>query len=149
MQKFYPDRIFKKLANLPLAILLLLTIGFVVALGTVIEQDQTLVFYQQNYPETKPALGFLNWKILVLFNLDHIYTSYWFLTLLFAFGTSLMACTFTIQLPVLRRLRRWQFYNNIKKVDGIKNILPIKASNKVVYQLHTSQYNIFVQFISS
>ena len=58
MQKIYPGRILKKLANLQLAIFLLLSIGIVVAIGTIIEQEQSLAFYQQNYPETNPVAGF-------------------------------------------------------------------------------------------
>ena len=108
MQKFYPDRFIKKLANLQLAISLLFTIGLVVALGTIIEQDQSLEFYQRNYGETNPILGFITWKLILFLNFDHLYTSYWFLFLLFFFGASLLACTLTVQLPVLRRLRRWQ-----------------------------------------
>jgi cytochrome c biogenesis protein len=145
MQKFYPDRIIKKLANLQLAIALLLTIGIVVAIGTVIEQDQTLAFYQQNYTETKPILGFLTWKLVIFLSLDHVYTSYWFIILLFLFGASLMSCTLSVQLPVLRRLRIWKFYKDVKKVNGINNTVPINTSNNVVYQLHLSNYNVFRQ----
>ena len=115
MQKFYPDRILKRLANLQLAILLLLTIGIVVGIGTIIEQDQNLAFYQQNYPESNPILGFISWKLIIALNIDKVYTSYWFIALLLLFGLSLLSCTLTVQFPVLRRLRRWQFYTNVKK----------------------------------
>jgi len=145
MQKFYPERILKKLANLQLAIGLLLTIGIVVAIGTVIEQDQNLFFYQQNYPLNKPILGFIDWKLLLFFNLDHVYTSYWFIALLFLFGSSLMSCTLSVQLPVLRRLRRWKFYSNVKKANGIGNNLPLNTTNNLTFQLHMSRYNIFRQ----
>ena len=40
----------KQLANLQLAISLLFIIGILIALGTLIEQDQTLSFYKENYP---------------------------------------------------------------------------------------------------
>jgi len=39
----------KKLANLQLAIALLLIVGVVIAVGTIIEQDQRLTFYKENY----------------------------------------------------------------------------------------------------
>ena len=145
MQKFYPDRILKKLASLQLAISLLFTIGLVIAIGTIIEQDQDLVFYQQNYPENNPILGFINWRVILLLNFDHIYTSYWFIVLLFLFCASLFSCTLTIQLPVLRRLRRWQFYTSVEKINGIKKKLPINTANKLNYQLHSSYYSIFRQ----
>ena len=145
IQKIYPDRLLKKLANLQLAITLLFTIGIVVAVGTIIEQDQTQTFYQQNYPENQPLFGFLTWKILLLFNLDHVYTSYGFIALLFVFGLSLFSCTLSVQLPVLRRLRRWKFYINVKKAKGIGNSLPVRATNNLMYQLHLSNYTTFRQ----
>ena len=145
MQKIYSDRILKKLANLQLAITLLLVIGVVVALGTVIEQDQSVTFYQQNYTKSNPILGFLTWDFLLLLNLDHIYTSYWFLILLVIFALSLLSCTLTVQLPVLRRLRRWQFYKDVKKVTGFFDTVPLKMTNKFAYQLHFSKYTFFRQ----
>tara|TARA_B100000475_G_scaffold73607_1_gene52780 strand:- start:649 stop:1947 length:1299 start_codon:yes stop_codon:yes gene_type:complete len=145
MQKISIDRILKKLANLQFAIGLLFTIGIVVAVGTIIEQDQNLAFYQQNYPENNPIWGFINWKGLILFNLDHIYTSYWFLLLLFLFSLSLIACTLTVQLPVLRRLRRWKFYINAENLNAIGKTLPIDTISSVNYQLHASKYNVFKQ----
>jgi len=145
MQKFYPDRFIKKLANLQLAISLLFTIGLVVALGTIIEQDQSLEFYQRNYGETNPILGFITWKLILFLNFDHLYTSYWFLFLLFFFGASLLACTLTVQLPVLRRLRRWQFYTTLQKLSGLSDILALDTTNTLVYHLHKSGYNVFRQ----
>jgi len=145
MRKTYPDRILKKLANLQLAIGLLLTIGLVVAIGTIIEQDQSIAFYKQNYSESKPVLGFLTWQTILFFNFDHLYTSYWFIILLFLFSVSLLSCTLTVQFPVLRRLRRWKFYLDVKRVSGIINSLPANTANNLVFQLHRSNYNIFRQ----
>ena len=145
MQKNYPDRILKKLANLQLAISFLLIIGVVVAIGTVIEQDKTIAFYQQNYPLDKPILGFINWQFLLFFNFDHVYTSYWFIILLFLFGLSLLSCTLSVQFPVLRKLRRWKFYTNVKRANGIGEVLPRNTTNNFAYQLHNSNYNLFRQ----
>ena len=63
-------KILKKLANLQLAIGLLITIGFMIALGTIIEQDQSLNFYKENYPETNPLFGFLSWKIITFLSFN-------------------------------------------------------------------------------
>jgi len=145
MQKIYPDRILKKLANLQLAIGLLLTIGIIVALGTFIEQDQSLIFYKQNYPETKPILGFVTWQLITFLNLDRIYTSWWFILLLFIFALSLLSCTLSVQLPALKRFRRWKFYTNVTKANGIEKKLPLITTNSFTYQLHSSNYHIFRQ----
>lgn len=110
-----PWRVFRKemvpvLADLRLAIILLLLIaGFSIS-GTVIEQGQSLEFYQANYPEHPALFGFLTWKVLLFFGLDHVYRTWWFLALLVLFGSSLTACTFTRQLPALKGAQRWNFY---------------------------------------
>ena len=82
-------KIFKKLANLQFAISLLFTIVIFIAIGTIIEQDQNLNFYKENYPEANPIFGFLNWKIIAFLNLDRVYTAWWFILVLLLFGSSL------------------------------------------------------------
>ncbi|MCL2933206.1 MAG: cytochrome c biogenesis protein [Trichodesmium sp. MAG_R03] len=117
-------RIFRReilplLADLRLAISLLLIIAICSISGTVIEQGESIDFYQENYPE-KPALfGFLTWKVILLLELDHVYRTWWFLLILILFGASLTACTFTRQLPALKSANRWKFYN---KKQQFKNL---------------------------
>lgn len=145
MQKFYYNRWVKKLANLKLAIGLLLTIGIIVALGTVIEQDQSLAFYKLNYSEDRSILGLLNWKSIIFLQLDRIYTSWWFTLLLFIFGLSLLSCTLSVQFPALKSFRRWKFYKNTEKIKGLEKVLPLNTLNSFTYQLHSSNYHIFRQ----
>ena len=109
----------KKLANLKVAIALLFIIGILIALGTFIEQDQTLAFYKENYPETKPIWGFIDWKFLINLNLNQIYTAPLFLFILLLFGSSLLACTFTTQLPVVRKFRLWQFFKIVLNTENL------------------------------
>ena len=104
-------RIVRVVADLRLAIFLLLAIAVFSISGTVIEQGQTLTFYQENYPESPALFGFLTWKVLLILGLNHVYSTWWFLALLVLFGTSLTACTFTRQFPALKAARRWKFYN--------------------------------------
>lgn len=112
-----PKRYFKKellpvLADLKLAIVLLLAIAVFSITGTVIEQGQSIAFYQANYPEHPALFGFLTWKVLLVAGLDHVYRTWWYLALLILFGASLIACTFTRQLPALRWFSRtWNFYS--------------------------------------
>jgi cytochrome c biogenesis protein len=112
-----PKRYFKKellpvLADLKLAIVLLLAIAVFSVAGTVIEQGQSIAFYQANYPEHPALFGFLTWKVLLVAGLDHVYRTWWYLALLILFGASLTACTFTRQLPALRWFSRtWNFYS--------------------------------------
>ena len=90
------------ITDLRLAIVLLLLIALFSITGTIIEQGQSLSFYQANYPEDPALFGFLSWKVLLTLGLNDVYRTWWFLTLLIFFGTSLTACTFTRQLPALK-----------------------------------------------
>ncbi|MER3432414.1 MAG: cytochrome C biogenesis protein CcsB [Leptolyngbya sp. ERB_1_1] len=112
-----PKRYFRKellpvLADLKLAIVLLLAIAVFSIAGTVIEQGQSIAYYQANYPEHPALFGFLTWKVLLTAGFDHVYRTWWYLSLLILFGASLTACTFTRQLPALRWFSRtWNFYS--------------------------------------
>jgi len=64
------------LTNLRLAIVLLLMIAISIT-GTVIEQGQSVEFYQANYPE-HCRVWFLSWKVLLTLGLDHVYRTWWF-----------------------------------------------------------------------
>ena len=57
IKNFSLNLILRRLANLQFAIGMLLFIGILIAIGTFIEQDQSIVFYQTNYPESQPILG--------------------------------------------------------------------------------------------
>ena len=137
----------KKLANLQFAIGLLITIGFLIAIGTIIEQDQSLNFYKENYPETNPLFGFLSWRVITFLNFDKLYTAWWFLVVLLFFGGSLMACTFTTQLPSVKTFRIWKFinqsiqYNKLKVNDELK----LGISNSVAFNCNDNKYHFFRQ----
>ncbi len=118
-QTFFKKEILPVLADLRLAIILLLLIAIFSISGTVIEQGQSLEFYQANYPESPALFGFLTWKVIVLIGLDKVYQTWWFLSLLILFGSSLTACTFTRQLPTLKSARRWKYY---QKPQQFKNL---------------------------
>ena len=98
------------LADLRLAIVLLLVIAIACATGTFIEQGETLQYYQANYPESPARFGFLTWKVLLALSLNRVYQATWFLSLLVLFGSSLAACTVTRQWPMLKVARRWSYY---------------------------------------
>lgn len=105
----------KWIANLKVAIALLLFIALFSIAGTVIEQDAGLQFYQNNYPEDPALFGFLTWKVLLAIGLDHVYTTWWYLILLLAFGVSLIACTFRRQLPALKAAQNWNYFTQARQ----------------------------------
>ncbi|MEH2064152.1 MAG: cytochrome c biogenesis protein [Nostoc sp.] len=107
------------LTNLRLAIALLLLIAIFSSTGTVIEQGRTPAFYQANYPEHPALFGFLTWKVIQVVGLDHVYRTWWFLSLLVLFGTSLTACSFTRQLPALKTAQRWKYYEEPRQFQKL------------------------------
>src|SRR4028119_53275 len=118
-QRFFKREILPMLADLRLAIILLLAIAFFSISGTVIEQGQSVPFYQSNYPEHPALFGFLTWKVVLIAGLDHVYRTWWFLSILMLFGSSLTACTFTRQFPALKAARRWKFYEEPKQFEKL------------------------------
>ncbi|TVQ19093.1 MAG: cytochrome c biogenesis protein [Leptolyngbya sp. DLM2.Bin15] len=107
------------LADLRLAIALLLAIAVFSISGTVIEQGESLSFYQANYPEDPALFGFLSWKVLLTLGLDHVYRTWWFLALLILLGSSLTACTFTRQLPSLKAAQTWRYYDQPRQFEKL------------------------------
>ena len=96
------QNLFKSIADLRFAIFILLMIATLSIIGTVIEQDQSIETYKLNYPLTNRVFGFLSWDIILRFGFDHIYKTWWFITLILLFGLSLLACTLLQQFPSLK-----------------------------------------------
>ncbi len=119
IRRFWRRDIVPAIADLRFAIVLLLAIATFSILGTVIEQGQSLNYYQTNYPEDPALFGFLSWKVVLIAGLDHVYRTWWFLGLLVVFGTSLTACSFLRQLPALKSARRWRFHSRIEQFEKL------------------------------
>lgn len=118
IKRYFKKELLPVLADLRVAIAMLLAIAIFSILGTVIEQGQSLAFYQENYPEDPALFGFLSWKVLLIVGLDHVYRTWWFLSLLIFFGASLTACTFTRQITALRWFSRtWNFYTKPRQFE--------------------------------
>jgi len=147
MKNNYITKLAKKLASLQLAISLLFSIGTIIAIGTVIEQGQTLNFYKENYSETQPMFGFLSWKLIIFCQLDQIYTSWWFLVILFLFASSLLSCTFTTQLPSIKTFKLWKFYTNPSQFKSLSigSNLKLGSFNAFAYHCNNSNYHFFRQ----
>lgn len=144
-------RIFWKLiyllGNLRLAIVLLLLIASVSSLGTIIEQEKNISFYETTYPLSKPIAGFINSDFILFLGLDHVYTTSWFLILLFLFSASLLSCTLSRQIPSLRLATIWKFFRNEKKDNktGITFNITGLSINQFTYALRERNYNILQQ----
>jgi cytochrome c biogenesis protein len=141
------QKFFRLLADLRFAIFILLLISFCSIIGTVIEQDQPIETYKLNYPLTNQVFGFLSWDRILALGLDHVYQTWWFLTLICLFGISLISCTFLQQFPSLKIARRCQFFRTTVQFYRLKisTIVNNLSFNKLVSRIKKTQYSIFQQ----
>ena len=141
------QKFFRLLADLRFSIFILLLISFCSIIGTIIEQDQPIEIYKANYPLTNPVFGILSWNQIIGLGLDHVYKTWWFLTLIFLFGCSLTLCSFFQQLPVVKIARRCQFLrtSNLFYKLKISTILNNYSFNKILTRIKNEQYTIFHQ----
>lgn len=138
----------KYIADLRFAIFILLVISFCSIIGTIIEQDQSLEIYKLTYPLTNKLFGFFSWEIIIFFGFDHVYRTWWFLSLILLFGTSLITCTFLQQFPTIKLARRCQFLRtpySFNQLKASKSYLPKYYSNKILLTLKFTNYSIFQQ----
>lgn len=144
-QRFLSQELLPVLTDLRLAILLLLAIAIFSISGTVIEQGQSVAYYQANYPEDPALFGFLSWKVILTVGLDHVYRTWWFLALLILFGTSLTACTFTRQFPALKAARKWKFYDQPRQFQKLALSAELDAGSlsSLTQTLQQRRYRVF------
>ncbi len=140
-------RLLQIVADLRLAIALLLLIAAFSVAGTVIEQGESLAFYQANYPKEPALFGFLSWQVIITLGLNHVYSTWWFLSLLVCFGTSLTACTFRRQLPALKAAQSWQFYRHGRQLQklALSTELATGSCTGLVPILEKRGYKVFLE----
>lgn len=145
LKAYFQQDLLPLLADLRLAIVLLLAIALFSITGTIIEQGETLAFYQANYPEDPALFGFLSWKVILITGLDHVYRTWWFLALLILFGSSLTACTFTRQFPALGAARQWKYYNQPRQFQklALGADLPGVSTEPLAEALQRKNYRVF------
>jgi cytochrome c biogenesis protein len=141
------QNIFKSIADLRFAIFILLIIACFSVIGTVIEQDQSIETYKLNYPLTNRIFGFLAWDIILQFGFDHIYKTWWFITLILLFGVSLLTCTLLQQFPSLKIARRCQFFRTTKQFCRLNISTNLKhlLFSQLFFKIKEKHYSIFQQ----
>jgi len=141
------QKLFRLVADLRFSIFILLLISLFSIIGTVIEQDQSIEIYKANYPLTNPVFGILTWDRILQFGFDHVYKTWWFFTLIFLFGLSLISCTFLQQLPSLKIARRCQFFRKTGQFSRLQIFTTLKtfSLNQILSRLKQNQYSIFQQ----
>ena len=102
-----------KISSLKFAILLIIFIAISSGVGTLIPQGNDKQEYIDFYNET-PIFGFINGEQVLNLELDHIYTSNWFVFSLVLLCISLAACSFRRQIPSLKASLKWIDYKDEK-----------------------------------
>ncbi len=108
-----------KISSLRFAISLIIFIAISSSIGTFIPQDNNKKFYIDIFNDA-PIFGFLNGENVLKLQLDHIYTSFWFLFALILLCISLAACSFRRQIPSLKASLKWIEYKSEKKFSKLQ-----------------------------
>lgn len=145
--KRLPRRVLAALSNLPLAIGEMAAIAALMALGTAIEQGEVPDFYFQKYPEDNPVFGFFTWRWILTLGFDHMFSSPIFLGLLVMMGLSLMACTYTTQIPLVKVARRWSFLHSAEAIrkQEFSDTLPRASIQDLGVILMGAGYEVFLK----
>jgi cytochrome c biogenesis protein len=112
------NRLAAWISDLRLAIGLLIVIAVTSGIGTAIPQKETEDLYHRLY-DPQPWLGLLNGSRVLALQLDHVYSSGWFLGLLAWLALSLVLCSWRRQWPALRAALRWVDYSSPRQLSKL------------------------------
>ncbi|QEY33114.1 cytochrome C biogenesis protein CcsB [Synechococcus sp. RSCCF101] len=108
-------RLLSWISSLRLAIVLLLLISLASGLGTALPQQEASSFYTRY--DAAPWLGVVNGTWIQRLQLDHVYSSAWFLGLLAWLGLALILCSWRRQWPALQQALRWVDYREPRQLS--------------------------------
>ena len=106
------------ISDLRVAIVLLLVIAVTSGVGTAIPQREPADLYHRLY-DPQPWLGLLNGDGVLALQLDHVYSSGWFLGLLAWLALSLLLCSWRRQWPALQAALRWVDYRTPRQLSKL------------------------------
>ncbi|XP_027356469.1 cytochrome c biogenesis protein CCS1, chloroplastic isoform X1 [Abrus precatorius] len=147
LAKMLSRKMLQILSNLPLAIGEMFAVATLMALGTIIDQGEAPDFYFQKYPEDHPMFGFFTSRWILALGFDHMFSSPIFLGVLALLGASLMACTYTTQIPLIKVSRRWSFLNSSEAIrkQEFSESLPRASVQDVGTLLMGAGYEVFLK----
>jgi cytochrome c biogenesis protein len=146
MKLFKLQKYLKIFINLKFSIFILGLIALLSSLGSIIEQDESIEFYQETY--SKPIYGFIDSNFILQFGLDHIYRTWWFFLLLLILVISLISCSIIRQFPIYFNSKEYffkkqkesfsqlPFFVKLKNIAFLKEtiLVKIQAMNFYIYQ---------------
>ena len=116
---FFLNKLILNISSLKFAISLLIFIAFSSGIGTFIPQGMENKDYLESY-KNNPIFGFIDGDKILLLELDHIYTSTWFLISLFLLCISLASSSFRKQIPTLKAALKWIDYDKVEKFKNLQ-----------------------------
>ena len=116
---FFFNKLILNISSLKFAISLLIFIAFSSGIGTFIPQGMENKDYLESY-KNNPIFGFIDGDKILLLELDHIYTSTWFLISLFLLCISLASSSFRKQIPTLKAALKWIDYDKAEKFKNLQ-----------------------------
>ncbi|PIN02313.1 hypothetical protein CDL12_25174 [Handroanthus impetiginosus] len=145
--KGFPKKVLAVLSNLPLAIAEMFAVAGLMALGTAIDQGEAPDFYFQKFPEDNPVFGFFTWRWILTLGFDHMFSSPIFLGTLTLLGASLMACTYTTQIPTVKVAKRWSFLHSAEVIrkQEYSDALPRASIHDLGVILMGAGYEVFLK----
>ena len=111
-------RLLAWISDLRVAIGLLILIAITSGLGTLVPQKESEALYHRVY-DANPWLGLLNGDRILALQLDHVYSSSWFLALLAWLGLALILCSWRRQWPALQAALRWIDYRTPRQLSKL------------------------------
>jgi cytochrome c biogenesis protein len=120
---------FRIFTDLKFALIILAVLAAASSLGSFIEQDEAISFYEDNYKI--PIYGFISAQLILSLGLDHVYVTWWFLLLLVTLAVSLISCTITRQFPLFINSKDYFFRKKGNSFLG----LPFSVKIKNIYYL--------------
>ena len=130
-----------KISSLRFAISLIIFIAISSGIGTFIPQGSSEKSYIDIFDDA-PIFGFLNGEKVLKLQLDHIYTSFWFLFALILLCISLAACSFRRQIPSLKASLKWIEYKTEKKISKLELTSNYQINEE---QDHISKADLFLK----
>ena len=143
----YLRRILLNLSSLKVAIILLLLIAIASAIGTSLPQGELPETYITNY-QIKKFLGLLDGNMIIRMQLDRVYSSIWFLSLLAWLSISLIVCSWRRQWPNLKKAMDWIDYKDPRQIQKLaisqtfKIEKPLNSIEKLEHYLVNSGWKV-------
>ena len=93
-----------------------------------VPQSENDEFYLNSFNES-PFIGLLNGQTLLFLQLNKIYTSIWFLSLLSWLGIALAVCSWRRQLPMLKSALKWIDYKSPRQIAKLSIAKTLETNN--------------------